>query len=219
MAQRFTLTLDIDDASLTALCATGAQLIVAKPAGTLPPNVVWLTCDPGRRTTIAWDEVYGLYAALVPSHVGAPIRILDARYPTTDRTLHPFLSDRCFATPIASERIPPGHYDVDNRAPFAATFGLLQAATMNGIRVRSPVNAATLVPGSAADFVAVTTLYVWVGPPVARGSAAAGLPARAVLVPFTPSDPARRLRYDSASAGFIFMSSTTLMSQDKEDKT
>jgi hypothetical protein len=202
MAQRFTLTLDIDGASLSALRAAGARLAVAKPAGTFPPNVVWLTCDPAPRTIIAWDEIYGIYGALVPSQAGAPIRILDARYPTADRTLHPFLSDRCFAAPVASERIPSGHYDVDNRAPFAATFGLLQAATVNGASVRSPVNAATLVPGSGADFVSVAALYVWVGPQLATGSATASLPARAALVAFTPDQTTKQLRYDPALAGF-----------------
>jgi hypothetical protein len=201
MVQRFTLTLDIDRASVTAFRAGGARLAVAKPAGTLPPNVVWLTCDPAPRTTIVWDEVYGVYAALVPPRTGAPIRVFDARYPAADRALHPFLGDR-FAVPAASERIPPGHYDIENRAPFTATFGLLQAATVNRARVRSPVNVSTVAPSSRADFVAVTTLYVWLGPLLETGSAAAHIPAQAALVPFTPEDSIRTYRYDLAGSRF-----------------
>jgi hypothetical protein len=201
MAQRFTLTLEIDRASVVAFRAAGARLALAKPAGTLPPNVVWLACDPAPRTTIVWDEVYGVYAAVVPPEPGAPIRILDARYPADDRALHPFSGDR-FAAPVACERIPLSHYDVGNRAPFAATFGLLQAATVNDTRVRAPVNASTVAPRSGADFVAVTALYVWLGPPLETGSATAHVPAHASLVRFTPDDPIKSYRYDIAGSRF-----------------
>jgi hypothetical protein len=201
VGQRFILSLDIDRSSVSAFRAAGARLAVAKPAGTLPPNVVWLTCEPLPRITIAWDEVYGVYAALVPPRTGAPIRILEARYPAADRALHPFSGDR-FAAPVASERIPLGHYDIDNRAPFTVTFGLLQTATVNRTRVRSPVNVSTVAPSSGADFVAVTTLYVWLGAPLETGSAAAQIPAYAALVSFTPDDPIKTYRYDAASSRF-----------------
>jgi hypothetical protein len=203
MPQRFTLTLDIDAPSLSDLSSSGAQLAIAKPAGVLPPNVIWLTCELARCITITWDEIYGVYGALVPSHTGALIRILDTRYPITDRTVHPFLSNCCFAPPIVSVRIPSGHYDVDNRTPFTATFGLLQAATIDGANVRSPINAATLVPGSRADFVSVTALHVWVGQPVAAGSTTAGLPPNASFVAFTLHDPDKKLRYDPLTARFV----------------
>jgi hypothetical protein len=202
MAQRFTLTLDLGDTSLAALLATGARLAVAKPAGVLAPNVIWLACDPVPRTTITWDEVYGVYSAMVPSHDGARIRILDARYPAADQTLHPFTGGS-FGTPVSSERIPSNHYGVDNHTRCRAMFGLLQAASINGIVVRSPVNAATLRASSGADFVAVTKLYVWAGPPVETGSIVARIPPSATLVTFTPDEPTKAYRYGPASSGFV----------------
>lgn len=201
MAQRFTLTLDLGDTSLAALLAAGARLAIAKPAGVFAPNVVWLACDPVPRTTIIWDEVYGVYGAMVPSHDGARIRILDARYPAADRALHPFAGGG-FGTPVSSERIPPNHYGVDNHTRCRAMFGLLQAASVNGIAVRSPVNAATLRANSGADFVAVTKLYVWAGPPVETGSVTARIPPSATLVTFTPDGPAKAYRYELASSSF-----------------
>ncbi len=201
MAQRFRLILDFDDASIAALKSEGMRLAIAKPAGVLPPNVVWLACDPAPRTTIVWGETYGVFGADVPPRESSPISIRCARYPAAQRALHPFRGDR-FGPPVALEAIPAGHYDVANQASLTAVFGLLQSAVVNGTRVRSPVNVATLTPGSRADFVAVTRLYLWVGPVAETGSTLAQLPAGAAPIDFSFEDSAKRFRFAAADASF-----------------
>jgi hypothetical protein len=202
VAQTFTLTLEIAEASLRFLMRSGTRLVMAKAVAGGAPGVAWLAWDPARINTITWQETYGLYAADIPEHEGAPIRLIANVYPAVDRSIYAY-RDAAFTEPRASKRIPARHFDVSNESTSSTAFGLLQAATVNGELVRSPVNAVVLPRAFTADFAASTTVHVWTQTAVAGGTIAPDRPRNDRAVAFAPGQPARRLRYDDETATFL----------------
>jgi hypothetical protein len=202
MPQEHTLVVEIDAAGLRALGAGEARLAIGKSVGSAPPSAAWLAWVPSGSNTIVWSETYGVFAARVPGASAAPLQLLASVHPAAERTIYPFLGD-AFAEPSPAHDIPRRHYDVRNDAPFAAAFGLLQAATLNGAAVVAPVNAVVLPPGFIADFSAMAKLYVWAQRGPLAGAPVAHVPADAAVVEFAPGDAAKHYRYDSASAVFV----------------
>jgi hypothetical protein len=202
VAQSFTLTLEIAEASHRLLVGSGMRLVVAKTAAGSAPGVAWLAWDPAPVNTVTWNETYGIYAAEIPEHDGAPIRLVASVYPARERSIYPY-RHAAFAEPLASQRIPPRHFDVCNEATSSTAFGLLQAAAINGEFVRSPVNAVVLPHSFTADFAAVTTLHVWTQTAVAGGTIAPDRPRNGRVIAFDSDRPARRFRYDADTAAFV----------------
>ncbi len=201
MPQTYTLVMEVDDAGLRRLGEDDAWLAVGKSAGNGPPNVVWLAWAPSGSDTIAWGDAYGVFAAHVPG-AGAPLNVLAAIHPAAERALYPFVGER-FAAPGAGGRIPRRHYNVRNDAPFAAAFGLLQAATLNGAAVAAPVNAVVLPPGFTADFSAMTKLHVWVQRSPVPSGILARAPVAAAVIELDPGDAVQCYRYDVAAGAFV----------------
>ncbi|HEY6234001.1 MAG TPA: hypothetical protein VIW69_02720, partial [Candidatus Elarobacter sp.] len=160
VAQTFTLTLEIAEASLRLLTESDVQIVVAKTPAGGSPGVAWLVWEPAPLNTVIWEETYGIYAAELPEHDGAPIRMTASIYPARERSIYRY-RDTSFAEPLASQRIPPRHFDVSNDTASSSAFGLLQAATINGELVRAPVTVVVVPSTFTADFAAVTTVHVW----------------------------------------------------------
>lgn len=198
---QYSLVLDVDDAALRRLSKTRVRIVVAKPSGNSKPNVAWLADEPGRTTTIRWDEAYGLYAAQVPVRDGAHIAIIAAAHPAADCVIYPF-AGMAFGDPVMDGLIPRRHYDVRNDAAGAVTFGLLQEATINDRVVRAPLNAVVLPPGLTADFAAVKTVYVWMQAEIEGGSIISHVPADAAVVAFDPAHRVHRFRFDERTGTF-----------------
>ena len=202
MAQTFTLTLEIAEASLRLLTESDMRIVVAKASVGGSPGVAWLVWEPAPLNTVAWEETYGIYAAEIPEHDGAPIRLTASVYPAQDRSIYRY-RHAAFAEPRPSRRIPPRHFDVSNDATSSTAFGLLQAATINGELVRSPVNVVVVPCTFTADFAAVTTVHVWTQTAGAGGIVAPDRPRNDRVIVFDPDRPARRFRYDDDTATFV----------------
>jgi hypothetical protein len=195
------VTIEVAEPGLRFLVRSGTRLVVAKAAPGRPPTVAWLAWDPARVNTVTWHETYGIYAADIPEHDGAPVRLRTSVYPARERSLYLY-RDPAFGEPHPSERIPPGHVDVSNASPSAAAFGLVQTATVNGGLVRAPVNAVVLPPAFTADFTAITTVHVWAQTGVAGGTIVPNAPRNARVIAFDPARPGRWFRYDERTATF-----------------
>jgi hypothetical protein len=206
---QYTLVVELDAAGLADSSEDGLRLVVAKPSGSNRPNVAWLARDPGERTTISWDDTYGLYAAVVPERDGLPLRVVASVYPAPDGAIHPFVGT-AFGEPVADGRIPRGHYDVRNDDECAVTFGLLQTVTIDGQRsIPTPLNAVVVPPGFTADFTAVTTVYVWAEAGVDGSSVVSQVPPDATEVTFDAAHGARRCRYDHRTGTFTVIERAT----------
>lgn len=204
MAHTCVVTIEVADPGLRFLARSGTRFVLAKSAVGRPPTVAWLAWDPARLNTITWHETYGIYAADIPEHDGAPIRLRTSVYPARERSLYLY-RDPAFGHPHPSERIPPGHVDVSNASPSAAAFGLVQTATVNGGVVRAPVNAVVLPPAFTADFTAVATVHVWAQTGAAGGTIVPDRRRTGWAITFDAARPQRRLRYDERTATFAEM--------------
>ena len=201
MAKVYTLVIEVDDASAGVLARAGACIIVAKPAANSPPNVAWLALNPTVRSVISWDETFGVYASQSPIRAGATIDVVSAVFPAEDGKVHAF-ENGGFRLPAAAARIPRGHYDVMNEAPYPATFGLLQDASVDGRQVRSPLNAVVLPPTFTADFSDTAKVYVWSQTAIPAGTIVAEVPAEATVVTFALGEAVKRCRYDADGRRF-----------------
>lgn len=202
MSKTYTLVLDVDDASLKTFKDSQSRIILAKPAGNAAPNVVWLSLQPSLRRMIAWDERYGIYSAQLPSRNGAKIEASNRLAHAEDGMLYSFRGG-AFDQPIQSLRIPRGHYDVSNDAPFSAVFGLEQTARVNGRAICSPVNATILHSGMRADFAPVPRIYIWIEAELDSGSIFPDVPSDATVIVFDPADATKSYRYATESSVFV----------------
>jgi hypothetical protein len=207
VAQMCIVTIEVADPGLRFLARSGTRLVLAKAALGHAPTVAWLAWDPARLNTVTWHETYGIYAADIPEHDGAPIRLRTSVYPARERSLYLY-RDPAFGNPHPSERIPPGHVDVSNASASAAAFGLVQTATVNGDVVRAPVNAVVLPPAFTADFNAVTTVHVWAQAGVAGGTIVPDGQRNGRVIAFDAARPERRFRYDERTATFAEVQET-----------
>jgi hypothetical protein len=201
MAVKHTLVLDFDAVDVHAMNERGVHIAIAKPAGIVAPNVVWLAIRPSLSSTITWDDTYGIFAADVPNRAGARIDIRAFVHPAIAQTLYPFLG-AAFGDPVVARDVPRGHYDVRNASSFRAAFGLLQAADVDGALTLAPVNAAVVPARMRANFSAVEDVFVWLQADVSGGTAIAGIPPEAIRIRFAPNDTVKLFRYETAAAAF-----------------
>lgn len=206
MPDRYLLSLDIDEAPLQDIRASGRRLVIAKHRPGCLPEIIWLTVEPTGCDIIAWHETYGLYAAAPGLAAGGAIAVDCALERTVDRAIYPY-SGRAFGAPYYDQHVLRGHYDVHNRSHAVATLGLLQAARVNGRIFRFPVNAVAVPADWTADFTALTALSVWVQADVESGSVAA-LPALWTTIVFTADRRTARYRYDVLESRLVPSQST-----------
>lgn len=201
MAQTYSLVVEIDVESLRIMDAAALRIVVAKQSTTGSANVAWVAWPARRTTTVAWAETYGLYAASAALARDDRLRITATAFPAIDRAVYPFRNE-LFGLPVSDDGIPPRHFDVRNDSAFAATFGLLQAATVDGTPVRGPVNAAVAPPGFTADFTPLTTLRIWAGA-VGDGGTVVAVPPHASVVPYDTERRAMHVRYEAHGGRFV----------------
>jgi|SRR5947209_7330797 len=202
MVMTYTLVLAIGAAGLRALTDACARLVIARTAGNVVPNVVWLACSPKAATTVQWAEEYGVFAAEAAMGNGNALRVIDSVHPAVDGRIYPFYGN-AFGEPADAPRVPRRHYDVRNASPVTRSFGLLQDATVDGSQRRSPVNAVALPPGFTADFTMGAKLYLWTQAGDVAEGAAPEIPDNATLVALEPEHPAMAYRFDDETAAFV----------------
>ena len=200
MGQPCTLLLEIAADDLGELAAADRRIVLAKPAGR-GPHVAWLTFEPRARRTIVWDDRYGVFAARAGARIGARIDVSSCVYPAAARMIYTF-DGATFAEARPEVRVPPGHFDIWNAGPSAATFGLLQRATIDGVTVSSPLNAIVLPADFTADFAPVERVYLWAQHGVEPGAVIREVPADAAVIAFDRPGGARTYRYDLGASAF-----------------
>jgi hypothetical protein len=197
----YLLAIDIDEADLPQFRASARSVIVAKSLGNARPNVAWLAWTPLARNIVSWDESYGVYAAETASFHGGIPRVVALVQPARDGCLYAFSGD-AFGAPSAAPGIVSGHYDVRNDATFAASFGLVQGALVNGTPILAPLHGVALPPGLTADFTQGRQVYVWAEKGLASGAVIATIPPDAAIITFEARRNTARYCYDRVAKAF-----------------
>jgi hypothetical protein len=199
--ETYTLELSIAEPALVRL-GSGCAVLIAKATGGKAPNVAWLAIPAAARTTIRWEERYGVYASETPLRCGAEVDVRTLVYPARDRHVYAYAGGR-FGVPVYEAGVPHGHFDVRNDEQATVTFGLLQRASVDSRPVLSPLSAVVLPADFRADFTAVPRLYVWAQPAAAAHGIVTEIPAVAEALEFDGASPAKSCRYDAETTAFI----------------
>ncbi len=180
------------------------------------PSVVWIAFSPFENNSVVWTEAYSWYAATAKPSVGAVItpNSKTQASPQMSYTFAGGVFDAGTPDPI----LPKGTYKVTNNESTtpSMTFGLAQAATVNGgASVTNPVNT-ELVPAQQAETaVPQETILVFLRSGATPGlvlsassaSSASGasklvVESAPIYLTFTSSITELTIQYDAASAQF-----------------
>lgn len=197
----FTLNLEIDNASLQLIRSAQERIILAKPVGGGSPNVVWQSFDPFGSNSVTWTEEFGLYASDTQVINGASIRKMSSQEPADDASYYTFTPGATFEGPYLDPRVGPGQYAAQNSMPNSQypvlTFGLTQAATINGAPVKGrPLNAVSVLPNRFVSFTPITTVYVWLESNVTSSTVISNITSNNTIVKYAGAITTRDLVYD-----------------------
>jgi hypothetical protein len=203
MAERYELVLSMDRCDVDELRRRAHVVAIAKPQANAAPVVVWIAYPPQLCTVVGWDEAgYGLYVARAESGPSDALTIIDEIFPAAPSARYAFDGTR-LRVRLAPGDVPRGRYAIANQTASAITSGLVQAATVNGVTIRSRLSAVNVAAGEGAQFGPGSNVYVWTQHGASHGT---------MLAP-TASPPAQhalemrpgrvRLVFDSSAGAFV----------------
>ncbi len=167
----YSLTLRFSGSVLTNIKNAGQRVAVAKPVGTIGPNVIWLDIDPFPSTTIEWKENYWIYASTDEVVDGTKINKLTEvdPGPALDGGYYELAPTAVFGPYQKNSNILPvaaGTFAAVNKLPYESynylTMGLAQTALVNNKpEDRKPISAQTVLATQHAKMTPFINLYIW----------------------------------------------------------
>jgi hypothetical protein len=206
--QTYNLYLSIDETDLKAIYQAGENIMIGKTVNEISgmPSVAWLSFAPYQDNAVTWEEEYGIYA----SHTEGNIEVsTQAPYPSQTGSCYVLTKDGEFEGPTSClVPIQAEQFGAVNQfqAYQFMTFGMMQAATVNGVAKNPvPVSAEIIPVNQQAVFSPMQTVWVWLQSSVE--SAARLSPQEAISAPaivtFTPQNVSQALTYNSAQGKFV----------------
>lgn len=204
----FILNLEIDSQSLTLIRAAQERIILAKPVGNDNPNVIWQSFDPFASQSVTWTQQFGLYASEASIVNGASIRKISEQAIAEQAHYYTFTPGASFTGPYTDPSVGPGQYAAENAMPHSSypqlTFGLTQAATINGTAVAGqPLNAVQVLPQRFVTFTPITTVYVWLEANLVSSTVLTQLRTNHTIVNYSAGQFTRDLVYDPTQGMFV----------------
>jgi hypothetical protein len=207
---RYTLNLQIDPQSLSMLYAAGQRITLGQPANNGTPNVAWIVFNPLQSNSVSWEDQVGLFASTSTLAPGANLIMMSTvSSPAQDASVYPYQPSMFFGPPTRSG-LPPGTYGIQNNTQNfqPLTFGLTQAATVNGAGVPDrPTTATAMYPNMLSTFAPTPTIYVWLQASYGSSTFIGNLNAPSTRVNFGGGITSQTLRYDPSRGVFVPSSS------------
>lgn len=223
MADKYSLTLKIDELSLKIIKAVQLKVTLAKPIGQQGPNVIWMVFNPIENNTIEWPDEFGIYAS--PNKTienGTVISKISEVFPAQDGAYYSFDSSAAFKGPFIDGGAPmPGQYKINNNMPQSSypklTFGLEQIASINGIGVNpTPINAIILPAEFSVLFSPLNTILVWLQWQFTSGTIITSVNGDATAVTFGGGITDQTLTYNPITGRFVASSEEGKMLAENE---
>lgn len=206
--ETYNLILTIDPADMVTIIEAGEKIMIGKTVSenSPPPSLAWLSFQPLETNGITWIEEYAIYASSTQGNITVTSK---TTYPAETGSCYLLTNDSQFEGPgNCLVPIQPGQYGALNRfqALPSLTFGLLQAASVNGDNSDPvPVSAESIPANQMAVYSPMPTIWVWLQS--ALQSDARLAPDEAISAPaivtFTPETASQTLHYDSAQGMFV----------------
>jgi hypothetical protein len=206
--ETYNLNLMIDQTDLKTIIQAGENIMVGKTVSqnSSAPSVAWLSFEPYQDNQITWEEAYAIYASYSEGNI---VSSTMTPYPSQTGSCYLLTKDGAFEGPTnCLVPVQPQQYGAVNQYQSlrSLTFGMMQAATVNGVTGNPiPVSAEIIPANQQAVFSPMTTIWVWLQSSVE--SAARLSPQEAISAPaivtFTPQAASQTLHYDSAQGKFV----------------
>lgn len=156
----YQLQINIDPSHVEQIVKAGQQVVMMKQVTGNGTPLAWLAFSPYQSNTVNWQDQYAVFASQSQIQSGATISQLASRN-ATQRTAYGF-DNNIFNVAPARSVLTSGMYETINQSDHTLTFGLAQAATLNGTDVGSnALFAGSLLPGQWLDMTPYETVSVF----------------------------------------------------------
>jgi hypothetical protein len=203
----YQLTLNIDDEDLQRIRAAGERIVLAGSVNG-ESNVAWVVFDPFSSNTVEWQDDFAVYASTTVIQTGVQIMLAtQSGMPAQIGSLYALEQSMTFAGPDSGGS--PGCYTIRNDIPSryypALTFGLIQAASVNGRGFPStgPVYAAAIEADKTAALTPTQDVLVWLQTNVVSGMIVDPGTVQVTKVRFGGGVSSVTLRYDGSLGIFV----------------
>lgn len=214
----FSLTLEIDEASLRTILEVGEKVVLVKAPADGDSQVAWAVFQPFENNQVVWASDYALYAR---RDGGVVIAMTTTEYPTPSGVAYKFSAGGVLTLTDAKDYPPEGTYRLFNESGDSGAsdlrFGLVQRLSANGEKAENRINAQIVPNQQLADFTPEETVIVWlqsnvsVGdtlriPPAVGASLAAPtstVMSRSTEVRFGGAVASAVYKYDPSVGGFV----------------
>jgi hypothetical protein len=196
----YTLNIDLTKEQVDTFHLTGQNVVIAKPTQGGASNVAWQVFRPLEGNHVKWEEQYGIYASTAKIENGAELtQLSQTPYPAMASKTYPFLPSGTFGPP-AGNGGKGTYYSANSYAELQyLTFGLFQAASVNGTKVPgNAISAAPVLLGADVEMTPYTTLYVWLQSQVLSNTVVTRVSTPKTEVVFGASATEISLSYDNA---------------------
>ena len=158
---QFSLQINMDPSWVSQVVQAGQQIVITKQvAGNSGTSLAWVSFSPYQSNTVSWQDNYAVYTSQTLVQSGATISQL-ASMAAVPQTAYGF-SDNVFSVATPMSTLGASQYEIRNQSGLPLTFGLAQAATLNGAQISStPIFAATVLSGQWLDMTPFDTVTVF----------------------------------------------------------
>jgi hypothetical protein len=167
-------------------------------------QLAWVAFDPFMNNVVEWTDTYALYAAKGEMIGGGTIQPLSTTQASPQKVYT--FSQGAFGDGEASSELSPGQYKVVNGFTSAdwLTFGLAQAATVNGTaHTNRPVNAVVVPREQSAVFTPHGQIEVTLRKAAYDSLIVSEVASQPLILTYGNGVSEHTIRYDSTSGRFV----------------
>lgn len=202
---QFQLNISFTSSQLSAIYATGNNVVLAKDTNANKTNVAWVVFKPFEQNKVQWEEKYGIYASSCDVNNGVVI---------TTNAMSPFpaQTDKLYTLATQGKIIGPDTggqpkaYSIMNDyniKPYM-TVGLYQDAVVNATLISAKyLNAIPLLFKSTATMEPLDPIYIWLQSQVTSGTIISTVTSPVTKLNFGGGVNDISVQYDSSTGTFV----------------
>ncbi|NYZ12810.1 hypothetical protein HL658_09625 [Azospirillum sp. RWY-5-1] len=200
----YSLILNFPHAAVDAINRAGQKVVLVKSVTGGGGRTAWVTFAPFQQNVVIWSGQYGIYASTSQIETGAMITQCSIVDPAQTGVEYPFQHNTFQSAAVPDTwTVSPTQYATGNENGGALTFGLRQAASVNGTRViTGPVNAVSVLPGQHAIFQPHERICVFVESNVDNGAVVSTVSSNSTTIDLTTTT-SQTATYNAATGTFV----------------
>jgi hypothetical protein len=201
----YSLQINIDPADLARILEAGQEIAISKQTTGSDTPLIWVAFSPFQSNTVTWQDQYAVYASQTLTQSVTMITELTTMNAEPQTA---YLFDNNTFT-VATDRsvLSAGQFKMINQTSDTHTFGLSQAASVNGHDLGlSPLFAETLLPQEWLELTPFETVSVFLYKKTESAMCLGTVMGPALQVTFDGGMNAQSITFDYALGGFTHQS-------------